>query len=147
MVIYLPLLLYAYLHEIKYNNIQFIRPLWILYVVTSILVFYIISDILAKKIKIYSFMRYISDYSFAAYMAHALVIIYIINHVTWYYHIKDPLILGLLAWVITSLATPILISILALVPYSQFITGVKSIRIRSEAKNLYRRFMIWYLNA
>ncbi|MBV7272490.1 acyltransferase [Clostridium thailandense] len=141
--VYLPLLVYAYLHEVKYNNIQFIRPLWILYVVASILVFYIISDIFANKLKIYIFMRYISDYSFAAYMAHVLVIIYIINHATWYYHIKNPLALGLLSWIITSLATPILISILAFVPYSQFITGAKNIKMRLGSKNLYRRFITW----
>lgn len=138
-IAYLPLLTYAYMREIKYKNIEFVRPIWILYIITSILVFYIISDILANKIKIYKFMKYIGDYSFAAYMAHVIVIIQVINFMSSKLHIRDNFVLALLSWILTSLLTPVLINIISLVPYSQFITGVKNTKIRSEIKDLYKK--------
>ncbi len=139
-IAYVPLLVYAYLREINYNNIQFVRVLWILYVIVSILVFYVISIKLIDKIKVYSVMRYISDYSFAAYMAHILVINYAVFYTMKFFHTKNNLVLGISSWIITSLVTTFFISVISLIPYSQFVTGAKNTRIRLEIKDIYKIF-------
>lgn len=140
-IAYVPLLIYAYLHEIKYNNLQFIRVLWILYIIVSILLFYTIATMLIDKIKVYSFMRYISDYSFSAYMAHVIFITYVVKYINIIFGVKDILILGILTWIGTFMITTFFISVIALVPYSQFVTGAKNVKMRLGIKDLYKRFI------
>lgn len=123
LIIYCMLFVYSYLNEL--DKIQFVRSLSLLYTVFSILAFYVLSDALVSNYKAYRGMKFISDYSFAAYMAHIMVINAVVNYIRLKFNNIDYLILGLLAWGITSVATPILFSLISYIPCSQYVTGVK----------------------
>ena len=111
-IIYLLLFIYAYLNEVE--KIEMVRALSIIYPIFSILAFYIISVSLIDINKIYRSMKFIGDYSFASYMAHIIVINYVVNYIRIDYHIKNYLLLGILAWIITAISTPILFILLVI---------------------------------
>lgn len=121
---YFLLFIYAYLGEV--NIIGFVRGLSLLYPVFSILAFYIICVFLSDKNIVYNIMSFIGKYSFVSYMAHIIVINYVVNEIRIKVHIQDFLALGLLAWTITTVITPIMFSIISCIPYSHYITGVKN---------------------
>lgn len=136
---YFLLFIYAYLNEV--NIVGFVRVLSLLYPVFSILAFYIICVFLSDKKRIYNVMNFIGKYSFVSYMAHIIVINYVVNEIRINLHIKDYLVLGVLAWIITVIITPVLFSIVSYIPYSQYITGVKSksiLNIRKLFNNEYK---------
>lgn len=129
-VVYFILVIYAYLNELEI--VGFIRIAYLLYTISSLLFFYMISLSLTSKNKIYKGMKLIGDYSFAAYMAHIVVINELVNRIRLKYHTQDYLLLGLLAWSITSIMTPIFFSLISYIPFSQFITGTKKTPIKLD---------------
>lgn len=137
-IIYFVLFVYAYLNEI--GVIQLIKSIYILYTVFSILAFYILSVSLVDKSQIYESMKFISDYSFVSYMAHIIVINQLVNYIRIKFHTKDYLILGLLAWSITSIITPLIFSLITYIPYSQYITGTKKVPRKISIKNYFNVF-------
>ena len=138
---YFLLFIYAYLNEVE--SIAFVRELSFLYPIFSILAFYIICVYLSDKIRFYKVMNFIGKYSFASYMAHVIVINYVVNEIRIHLHVKNYLVLGILAWVITSTITPVLFSLVSYIPYSQYITGVKNKKdiFKSTFNNGYKETM------
>lgn len=124
-IIYFMLFIYAYLNELEI--VSFTRSLSLLYTICSILVFYILSIALVRSDKVYKTMRFIGDYSFVSYMAHIIVINEVVNRIRLKFHTQDYLVLGLLAWSITSIITPVIFSLISYIPYSQYITGNKKV--------------------
>ncbi|PRR80123.1 Acyltransferase family protein [Clostridium liquoris] len=120
---YLPLLVYAYLNEIK--AVEFKRSLYILFMLFTILAVYILALYLADFKKLYNKLKFIGDYSFAAYMSHIIVLNWMANYLQLRFGIKDYLILGLCVLVITLIITPLIICFLSYFPYSQYVTGVR----------------------
>lgn len=121
---YLPLLAYAYMNEIE--AVKFIRSLYILFNIFTILVVYVVSIYLANFKSLYNKFKFIGDYSFAGYMAHIIVLNWIANNLQLCFRIKNHVILGILVWILTSIITPILISFLSCFPYSEYVTGAKN---------------------
>jgi probable poly-beta-1,6-N-acetyl-D-glucosamine export protein len=124
-VLYFMLFIYAYLNELEI--VSFIRSLSLLYTICSILVFYILSIAFIRSDKVYKTMRFIGDYSFVSYMAHIIVINEVVNRIRLKFHTQDYLVLGLLAWSITSIITPVIFSLISYIPYSQYITGIRKV--------------------
>jgi peptidoglycan/LPS O-acetylase OafA/YrhL len=133
------LLSYAYLNET--NNFEFIRACSIAYNCFSILTFYVISVMLVKKIKFYRLMSFIGRYSFSAYMLHVIVFGYVAQYLIGIFHVKDYLLLGVLACIIVSIISPILIKILSFIPLSNYITGAEASKL--ELKNYKIEIKIW----
>ncbi len=116
-------LIYAYLNEIE--KIRFIRLLSLLYMVLSVLTFYLIAVSLKEQKKVYKLMKFISDYSFTSHMAHIIVINCVVDITMLVLNIRNYLIVGIFALVITSVATPVSIKLSSYLPFSEYITGTK----------------------
>lgn len=125
-IVYFSSFIYAYLNELEV--VHFVRSMYLLYTMSSILFFYMISLVLISSDKIYKVMRLIGDYSFVAYMAHVIVINQVVNRIRLKYHTQDYLVLGLLAWSITSIGTPVVFWLISYIPCSQYVTGNKNIK-------------------
>jgi surface polysaccharide O-acyltransferase-like enzyme len=115
--------IYAYLNEIE--KVKYIRVLSISYMVLSIAAFYLIAVTLAEKTKVYKLMKFIGDHSFAAYMAHVIIINFVVNRIMIIFNTRNYLLVGVLALLITSFATPMIIKLITYIPLSEYITGIK----------------------
>ncbi|WP_035293393.1 acyltransferase [Clostridium sp. KNHs214] len=129
-LIYISLLIYAYLNEIKI--IKYNRCLGLLYFVFSILFWYVISLYLSNKVRIYSLFNFIGRYSFAGYIIHVPVIQRIASILMGTFHLTNWLVIGLLTWVSTSLVAPLLVKLISYIPYSELITGIKSVSKKNK---------------
>ncbi|MBC2398139.1 peptidoglycan/LPS O-acetylase OafA/YrhL [Clostridium tetanomorphum] len=133
---YLPLLTYAYMNEIE--GIKFIRSIYILFNIFTILIIYVVAIYLSNFKKVYSKFKFIGDYSFAGYMAHIIVLNWLANNLQAFFGIRNHLILGMLVWILTSIVTPLIISFLSCFPYSQYVTGAKN----NILKNIEKRSLV-----
>lgn len=124
-IVYFMSFIYVYLNELEI--VSFTRSVYLLYTISSILVFYIVSIAFISSDKVYKTMRLIGDYSFVSYMAHIIVINEVVNRIRLKFHTQDYLVLALLAWSITSIITPIIFKLISYIPYSQYITGTKKV--------------------
>jgi len=132
-IIYFISFTYVYLNELEI--VSFARSVSLLYTISSILVFYIVSLTFIGNDKVYKTMKFIGDYSFVSYMAHIIVINEVVNRIRLKFHTQDYLVLGLLAWSITSIITPVIFSLISYIPYSQYITGTKKVQKKLTIKD------------
>jgi peptidoglycan/LPS O-acetylase OafA/YrhL len=126
------LFVYSYLNEI--GKVEFIRMIYLSYMVISIVVFYLVSVSLVEKNKIYRVLKFIGDYSFGAYMAHIIVINYVSNKIIIELNTRNYLVVGVLTLIITSVITPVIIKVITYFPYSEYITGAKRSYIYIDSK-------------
>lgn len=131
-IVYFISFIYAFLNELEI--VHFVRSIYLLYTVISILFFYMLSLRLANNDKVYKVMRLIGNYSFVAYMAHIIFINKLVNRIRLEFHTKDYLVLGLIAWSTTSIVVPVIFSLISYIPYSEYITGAK--RTRKKLMNV-----------
>ncbi len=140
--IYLSLFTYEYLSSIQVINYKGVYDniLWLLYCVCTILFMYIVSCGLCNKVRIYNILNFISKYSYGAYLAQLIVIDYFYNNLACHFNIKTyNLTIHLITWVAVSLLSPLLIKIISCIPYTGFITGVKTKRYKLlEHNSIYR---------
>jgi len=126
---------YSYFNEIE--KVEFIRVIYLLNMILSILVFYLIAVSLAEKNKLYRIMKFIGDYSFGAYMAHIMVVNYASNKIMLVFDTRNYLVVGVLTLITTSLVTPALIKVISYIPYSEYVTGAKRSYIGFDRKLRY----------
>ncbi|WP_125153548.1 acyltransferase [Clostridium rectalis] len=122
-LVYMCLLSYSFLNEI--GQVKFVRSIYILFNIFTILFFYVISVYLSKKHICYNTFNFISKYSFAAYMGHIIIINKVVSFVMTTFNTTDKLFVGVLTWIITSFITPLFISIINCIPYFHYVTGTK----------------------
>lgn len=126
---------YSYLNEIE--KVEFIRAIYLLNMVLSILVFYLVSVMLAEKNKVYRILKFIGDYSFGAYMAHIMVVNFMANIIMIELDTRNYLVVGVLTLIITSVVTPAIIKLISYIPYSEYVTGAKRSYIGFDQKLRY----------
>lgn len=131
---YMILLMYSYLNLVKV--IKFNRILSLSYYIFSFLALYILAVKLSTKVKIYNFFNFINKYSFGSYLAHILVINKVSNILKLYFNINNILVYGFILWIGSSIITPLIIKIISYIPYTKFVTGVKSVSYISYIKSI-----------
>ncbi|AWI06220.1 acyltransferase [Clostridium drakei] len=122
-IIYIGLFTYAYLDEM--NMVPFVRSIYLLYFVFSILAWYIISVMLSNRAVIYSIFNFFGKYSFGSYLSHVLLIQSILKIIMFKYGIRDWLAVGTVLWISSCIVNTILIKAISHIPYGYFITGNK----------------------
>lgn len=117
------IMFYLYKFQVRYGAISYDRTYDILYRTSDILFFYLLSIKLLEKIKIANVFKFIGKYSYAAYMIHIYVLYQMIFGLQGI-GITGPIINGVLACALASVAAPLLIYCISFIPKSKIVTGV-----------------------
>lgn len=107
--------------SMQYANLNIISS--IIFNILSIIVFFIFSIYIKTNAQIISkFFTFIGKYSYPSYMLHVIVIQKVVLYIPQTKHIYSPIILLL----ITVFLTPLICYAINLIPYSEFLLGIKS---------------------
>lgn len=119
------IIFFAYKYQVKFDFVPYSRTKDILYRSSNIFFFLLLSIKLAEYNVLPKVMSYISKYSYVGYLIHIKVLFKWIFKFRGY-GVENPVFNSVLAVLCAALIIPTYIYLLSLIPYSGFVTGVKS---------------------